>query len=61
MLSFMSPNTLPHGDCAPGAGDDEHRTGSTKHTDFGGLSSGAALVVVRLDVVPLQPSSYHRL
>ena len=27
------------------------------HADFGGLSSGAALVVVRLDVVPLPPRS----
>jgi hypothetical protein len=29
------------------------RTVSPEHTDFGGLSSGAAPVVVRLDVVPL--------
>jgi hypothetical protein len=33
------------------------RTVSPEHADFGGLSSGAAPVVVRLDVVPLPPSS----
>ena len=32
-------------------------TASPTHADFGGLSSGAALVVVRLDVVPLPTSS----
>jgi hypothetical protein len=33
------------------------RTASPAHADFGGLSSGAAPVVVRLDVVPLPPRS----
>jgi hypothetical protein len=33
------------------------RTASPVLADFGGLSSGAAPVVVRLDVVPLQPRS----
>jgi hypothetical protein len=33
------------------------RTVSPEHADFGGLSSGAVPVVVRLDVVPLQPHS----
>ena len=33
------------------------RITSPAHADFGGLSSGAALVVVRLDVVPLPPRS----
>jgi len=33
------------------------RTASPAHAGFGGLSSGAALVVVRLDVVPLPPRS----
>jgi hypothetical protein len=33
------------------------RTASPAHADFGGLSSGAAPVVVRLDVVPLLPRS----
>jgi hypothetical protein len=33
------------------------RTASPAHADFGGLSSLAALVVVRLDVVPLPPRS----
>ena len=33
------------------------RTASPEHADFVGLSSGASPVVVRLDVVPLQPSS----
>ncbi len=37
------------------------RTASPEHADFGGLSSGAALVIVRLDVVPLPPSSQYRL
>jgi hypothetical protein len=32
-------------------------TVSPEHTDFGGLSSGASSVVVRLDDVPLPPSS----
>jgi hypothetical protein len=32
-------------------------TASPSHTDFGGLSSGAAPVVVRLDVVSFPPSS----
>jgi hypothetical protein len=36
------------------------RTASPAHTDFGGLSSLAALVVVRLDVVPLPPSTPRR-
>jgi hypothetical protein len=30
---------------------------SPEHADFGGLSSGASPVVVRLDVVPLPPRS----
>ena len=33
------------------------RTASPTHADFGGLNSGAAPVVVRLDVVPLQSRS----
>jgi hypothetical protein len=33
------------------------RTASPVPADFGGLSSGATPVVVRLDVVPLPPSS----
>jgi hypothetical protein len=37
------------------------RTASPAHADFGGLSSLAALVVVRLDVVPLLPRSPRRL
>ena len=36
------------------------RTASPAHADFGGLSSLAALVVVRLDVVPLPPRSPRR-
>ena len=36
------------------------RTASPEHADFGGLSSLAALVVVRLEVVPLPPSSPRR-
>jgi hypothetical protein len=37
------------------------RTESPAYADFGGLSSLAALVVVRLVVVPLQPLSLQRL
>jgi hypothetical protein len=37
------------------------RTTSPAHTDFGGLSSLVALVVVRLDVVPLPPHSSRKL
>ena len=33
------------------------KTASPAHADVGGLSSGAAPVVVRLDVVPLPPRS----
>jgi hypothetical protein len=33
------------------------RTASPEHADFGGLSPEAPPVVVRLDVLPLQPSS----
>ena len=36
------------------------RTVSPTHTDFGGLSSLAALVVIRLNVVPLPPRSLRR-
>jgi hypothetical protein len=36
------------------------RTASPAHADFGGLSSLAALAVVRLDVVPLPPRSPRR-
>ena len=36
------------------------RTASPAHADFGGLSSLAALVVVRLVVVPLPPRSPRR-
>ncbi len=36
------------------------RTASPAHADFGGLSSLAALFVVRLDVVPLPPRSPRR-
>jgi hypothetical protein len=36
------------------------RTASPTYADFGGLSSLAALVIVRLDVVPLQPLSPRR-
>jgi hypothetical protein len=36
------------------------RTASPAHADFGGLSSLADLVVVRLDVVPLPPRSPRR-
>ena len=36
------------------------RTVSPTHTDFDGLSSLAALVVVRLEVVPLPPRSLRR-
>ena len=36
------------------------RTASPAHADFGGLRSLAALVVVRLDVVPLLTSSQRR-
>ncbi len=36
------------------------RTASPEHTDFGGLSSLATLVVVRLDDVPLPPHSQRR-
>jgi hypothetical protein len=46
----MAPRALSHGDGAPGA---DAMTASPEHADFGGLSSGAAPVVVRLDVVPL--------
>jgi len=37
------------------------RTASPVYADFGGLSSLAVLVVVRLVVVPLQPLSLQRL
>jgi hypothetical protein len=50
----MAPNALSHGDGAPGAGAEDCITNAT---DVGGLSSGAAHVVVRLDVVTLPPSS----
>ena len=53
MLSSMAPSALSHGDGAPGAGAEDCITSA----DFGGLSSGAAPVVVRLDVVPLPPHS----
>jgi hypothetical protein len=64
----MAPSALSHGDGAPGAGASHcpmgtvprvlvRRTASPAHTDFGGLNSGAAPVVVRLDVVPLPPRS----
>jgi len=33
------------------------RTASQAHADFGGLSTGAPPVVVRLDFLPLPPSS----
>jgi hypothetical protein len=68
MLSSMAPSALSHGDGAPGAGAAHcpmgtvprvlvRRTASPAHADFGGLSSGAAPVVVQLDVVPLPPRS----
>ena len=47
-----TPSALSHGDGAPGAGAEDS---SPAHADFGGLSSGAAPVVVLLDVVPLPP------
>jgi hypothetical protein len=58
----MAPNALSHGDGAPGAGAEDvikhtQRTASPAQRDFGGLSPGAAPVVVRLDVVPLPPLS----
>ena len=37
-----------------------HTLSPPAHADFGGLSSLATLVVVRLDVVPLPPSSLRR-
>ena len=52
--SMQAPRALSHGDGALGAGT---RTSSPEHAGFGRLSSGTALVVVSLDVVPLQPSS----
>jgi hypothetical protein len=64
----MAPSELSHGDGAPGAGAAlcpmgtvprmlVRRTASPEHADFGGLSSAAAPVVVRLDVMPLPPRS----
>ncbi len=52
MLSSIAPSALSHGDGAPGAGAEDS---SPAHADFGGMSSGAAPVVVLLDVVPLPP------
>jgi hypothetical protein len=51
-LLYGTQRTVPWGRC-PGC----WRTASPAHADFGGLSSGAAPVVVQLDVVPLPPRS----
>ena len=69
----MAPGALSHADCCPGRESVlfigaqfsnlytavvlVRRTASPEHADFGGLSLGAAPVVVRLDVVPLPPRS----
>jgi hypothetical protein len=50
----MAPSPLSHGDCARVL---VRRTVSPEHADVGGLLSGTSPVVVRLDVVPLLPSS----
>ena len=50
----MTPITLSHGTVSRLL---VWRTASPAHADFGGVSSGAAPVVVRLDIVPLPPSS----
>ena len=67
----MAPSVLSHGDGAPGAGAAHcpmgtvtrvlvRRTASPEQADFGGLSSGALPVVIRLDVVPLAPALPRR-
>ena len=53
MLSSMAPNALPMGTVPRVL---VRRTASPAYADFGGLSSVAALVVVRLDVVMMMMS-----